>query len=324
MSTSGSTNYNQTRYDLITDAFNLIGVYGVGRTVSAEDMEIANRFLNKMIKAWSAKGLHLWAKEEGVLYLAPNVSEYILDPTSTSVYFTKKSDEVVTTLSANELTGQTTMSLTSSNGMAISDYIGIVLDTKSIHWTTIASIPDSTSVTINSALPSSASSAALVYTFTTKGEKPLRILSGRLLRGFDSGSTSTQSETLLPSVSYDDYYLMSRLTTSGTVNQFHYNPRLSNGKLLTWPRPDDGSLRIQYTYERALEDFDSTTNNADLPTEWLECITYQLAMRLGPMFGKDERVIQVIGPMATSMLENLMDWDTEVTSITLIPDIYTD
>ncbi len=322
MATSGSTNYNQTRYDIITDALTLLGVYGVGRTISADDMDVGNRFLNKMVKAWSTKGLHLWAKEEGVLYLTQYKGEYILDPSSTSVYFTKKSDEVTTKLNANMAASATNVTVLSTTGMTVGDYIGVVLDTKTLHWTTIAAIPTSTTLTLITGVPSVASSGGFVFTFTSKGEKPLRILDARLVQGMDLSSSTTQSELGLESISYEDYFSTSSVTNNGTPNQFHYNPKITTGKVFVWPRPTNCSMRIQYSYERVLEDFDNTTDNPDFPAEWLEPLTYQLAVRLGPVFGKDERAMTVLYPIASVMLENLLNWDNEITSITFQQETY--
>ena len=63
-----TTTFTQTRNSLITDSLQLLGVYGVGRTVSSEDMSIGVSMLSKMVKAWGAKGLHLWAKQEAVCF----------------------------------------------------------------------------------------------------------------------------------------------------------------------------------------------------------------------------------------------------------------
>ena len=98
MATSGSQNFSQTKADIISDAFQLLGVYGIGRTVSAEDTTLASNFLNKMIKAWAVKDLHLWEKTEGVLYITPYEEQYSLGSASTDAYVTNKSDEVITQL----------------------------------------------------------------------------------------------------------------------------------------------------------------------------------------------------------------------------------
>jgi len=76
MATSGSTNFTQTRNEIVYDALQLIGVYGVGKTISAEDMNFSVNILNKMIKSWEGKDIHLWKMVEGVLMFTDSLIVY--------------------------------------------------------------------------------------------------------------------------------------------------------------------------------------------------------------------------------------------------------
>jgi hypothetical protein len=97
-----------------------------------------------------------------------------------------------------------------------------------------------------------------------------------------------------------------------------YVPRDLNGRLYVWPRPIDASKRVQITYERMIDDMDNINDDFDFPSEWLEPITYQLAIRLGTPFGKEAKVREIL-PMAEQMLKNLLNWDVETTSIRFSP-----
>ena len=318
MATSGNDNFNQTRNEIIYDALSLIGVYGIGRTVSSEDMSFCNNMLNKMIKAWQAKGLHLWAKEEGMLFIADNTASYTLSNASTSARATLRTDAVMTQLNGDAASGATSLTVDSTANMATSDIIGIVQTDDVVHWTTISTIPSSTTLTIASGLAGAAADNNNVYTFTTRINKPLRILSMRRVKGIDSGSTSTQSAIPMLALSHEEYFdLPNKTMNSDNPTHFYYNPDLTSGLLYLWPRPADPNVYFEFTYERTLEDFDASTDNADLPTEWLEVLTYQLAVRIAPAFGKDEKSMALLIPMASSMLEDILNWDSEVTSIKL-------
>lgn len=321
MSTSGSTNFTSTRNQTILDAFSKIGRYGIGKTVSAEDMALAVRALNKMIKAWEKFGLHLWTKTEGVLYFTPYEGEYDLSPDNTTVYFTNKDDEIITTLGAALAASETSLTVASTTGLTVADKIGVVLDDKTIHWTTIATIPTSTTLTITTGTASAAASGNLVYTFTSRGSKPLRITHARLVSGNDSGSTSTQIEIPMTSIGYEQYFNLSRVTTSSdTPTQFHYNPKTSYGRLYLWPRPSTGAKRLQFSYERAIEDMDNLDDNFDFPQEWLETIEWQLALRLCEDFGVSDAKRNRIFQIASRMLEDLLEWDREITSVFIGPN----
>ena len=174
MATSGSVNYTQTRNDVIQDALQHIGVYGIGRTVSSEDMNFANNTLNKMIKAWQAKGIQLWTQEEGVLLIADNTAEYTLSADSTSARVTLDSDFIITELNGAHSASATTLTVDDTTGMAASDIIGIVNDDDAVTWTTIVSVDSSTALTITAGLDGAAADNSNVYTFTSRINKPLK------------------------------------------------------------------------------------------------------------------------------------------------------
>jgi hypothetical protein len=322
MTTSGSINYTQTRDQLILDAYQHLGVYGVlGLTITDAHKQFAINQLNKMIKAWETQGLHLWCKEEAVLFLQPNQAEYVISNDTTSDYCAALGDSVITATATAAAISATSLSLLTTVGMTVGDYIGVVLADNTVFWTTIATIPTTTTLTLTLGLTQSAVSGSLVYTFTTKINKPLRILSARRVRGYDNGSTGTITEVLMSDMSYQDYQNMTSKYISGVPNQFTYNPRLTTGNLFLWQRPNDGNDRIHFTYERILEDMDNISDNFDLPSEWLEALTWQLALRLGPAFGRGSKALNEIAPIAQAALENLKNWDNEITYVNMYPDI---
>lgn len=321
MTTSGTSVFEQTRDQLILDAFQLIGVYGLGRTVSAADSLVARNALNKMLKAWQTQGLHLWTKTEAVLYFTQYVNKYTLGSASTYAYCTNKSDEIKTKLASSVAIAATNLTVVSTTGMTVNDYIGLVQSDGSLHWTTIATIPTSTTLTITTGPTYACSADAYVFTFTNRINKPLRINDARIVSGYDSGSSSTESQVVMTLIPYQDYHQLPDNTTLGVPIQATYMPSRLNGVLEVWPRPSDCSQRVEFTYERIIEDMNSAADDFDFPAEWLEAITFNLAMRLGPSFGKDQKIMQTIGPMAQQFLEDLKNWDSEITSVSITPDL---
>ena len=320
MATSGSTNFTQTKSDVINDAFQNIGVYGLGRTISSEDFNFASNTLNKMIKAWGSQGLHLWTREENTLFLTKDQASYTLGSTANACL---ASDAIITRLNGVLAASATSVTVDSTTGMTVGDYIGIVLTSTAVHYTTIATIPTSTTLTLTSGITTAASDNAEVYTFTTKISKPLRILGCRRAQGIDDGATTSLTEVEMAEIAYHDYMNLPSKTNSGIPNQFAYDPKNTTGILYVWQRPTSGIYRLNFTSERMIEDLDAVGDNFDFPSEWLEPITWQLSLRLCPAFGKDQKMINSIAPMAQSMLQNLLDWDSEVNSVSLQPDIGT-
>ena len=318
MATSGSINYNSTRNELIQDALILIGVIGAEESIHEADLALANRFLNRMVKAWDAQGIHLWTYSEATLFLADGTNSYNMASASSDARW---ADTVYdTTLSAAEAASQTVLSVTDSTGMTAADICGIVLDDDTIHWTTIATVDSATQITVDTALASAAASGNRVYAFTSRSERPLHIHSIRRR----SGSGVDVHDVPLITLSREEYFDLPNKEAKSTPTQFYYDPQLTTGKLYLYPTPDDPEVRLKLTYQRQLEDFDAAADNPDFPQEWLECLTYNLAMRLAPAFGKDQKVIATIAPMAQASLQNILDHDQEVTSIQLVPtsDVY--
>lgn len=320
MSTSGSSNFSQNCNEIILDSLQLLTVYGIGRTVTENDMSYCRRQLNRMVKSWSVNGPHLWAKEEGVLYLDQYTAKYSLGNGATDSYTTLTSSQHSTQLNGALAASATSVTVDSTTGMTVGDKIGIVLTSKDIHWTTIATIPTSTTLTLTTGAASAASDNALVYTFTNRLYKPLRIKEARCVSGFDSGSTSTKTTIPMTIIPYDTYQRLVNKEANGTPIQLCYNPKLSNGNMYVWPRPADCSFRIEFSYDRLIEDLDTATDDFDFPPEWYDPLVWQLALRIAPAFGKDEKLQLIVGPAAIGMLDELKSWDSEITEVTISPD----
>jgi len=321
VSVSGVTSFTQTKNQLVMDAFQLLNLYGIGRTPSTEDITVANSFLNKMLKAWGTKGLHLWCKTEGILYLTPNVSKYYFGNHTTPAYTTLASNSINTQTTSSSALGSTTINVISTSGMSVGNYVGVLQSDKSLFWSTIATIQSSTALTLASGTSQTVNSSAIVYTFTQLiSNKPYRVISARLAWGFDSGATSTVTELLMNPLSHADYYALPEKTVGGIPNQYYYDPQLDYGVLNLWARPNDCAYRVHFTYERIIDDMVNTDDNFDLPQEWLEPITWQLAVRLGVAFGKGKRVREDILPLAETMLRDLIEFDSELLSIQFQPD----
>lgn len=321
MATSGSKNFSQNRDQVIYDALELLGVYGIGRTVSNEDLNLCQRALNRMIKSWGTVGLHLWCKSEAILHLNQYTSTYTISDLASSSHVADLSDEIITQLSSNVALGSGTISVLSTEGMEIGDNVGVVLSDNSLFWTTISSIPNSTSIQLTDVLSNSALNTALVFTHTSNIYKPLRILSARLVWGFDKGSTSTVNERVLGSMAYQTYFDLPTKTQNGLPTQFHYEPKTTNGTMYIWPRPLDCSYRIEFTYERIIDDLDTATDDFDFPSEWIDPLVWQLALRISPAFGKEDKALKLIAPAASDMLNELKNWDTEISGVNMAPDM---
>lgn len=313
---SGSDNFNQTRNAIITDALVLLGAFAEGVTPNAEALQYGVRQLERMVKHWQGQGIHLWSRREATLFVVPSTASYELGPSST--FHAAEDNEIVrTTLSAAEASGQTVLSVTSSTGMAAADRAGIVLDDDTLHWTTIVTVDSSIQITITTALASAAASGNKLYTYTNDLARPLRIIDVRR-----RDETSDQDTPIIVQ-SHEEYFRLPNKTNEGETNIVYYHPEHRNGRgtVYLWPVPETVDRTIRMSCVLPLQDFDASGNNADLPTEWLDTIVWNLAKRLLPSYGAaGQASAQMIVQGGTTMLNEMVQWDQEPESVYFAPN----
>lgn len=307
MATSGSYNYNLQRDAIITMAFQLINVYGFDDTVSSNDNAYAVKVLNAMTKMWEVEGVKLWKRRIGYLFTADATHTYYLGSVSGANHCTNT--YVKTTISADEAASQTVLSLTSTTGMTAADNIGIELDDGTRQWTTIVSVDSSTQVTITTALTGAAASGNTVVTYTSKINRPLKVIRGTTL------DLNTNTETQMAMISHDQYFNTPVKSTAGTPNNMYYDKILGNslpytGTLYVFPEPNDVDKIITFSYLDGIQDFDGATDDMDMPQEWLYPLVYNLACQLAVAYGKFEE-LQALRPEAQAFKQVLMDADSD-------------
>lgn len=314
MTTSGSADFNQTRDQIITDALQLIGRIGEGETPTTNAINLCSNLLNKLVKHWETMGIHLWTSSFGTLFLNKGQNKYKLS-SSRGDFACDDSTLVETTLTS---TGSgSTLTVGTTTGMTVGDNIGVQLDAGTRFWSTISSIGSSTSVTLTSPLTSNASSGNTVFSFTALLDRPLHIIDANLT------TSSGYSRPLNIRYGQAKFNQIPNKSTQAPPTVAYYLPQDGIGYLYTWPTCDsDISNRIKFAYVRSIQDFNSGTDNPDLPYEWLHALTYNLARIVAPSYGidltkKDPNDILMI---AKESLAELMMWDSEQSTIQIIPD----
>lgn len=311
MTTSNSTNFNMTRDQIISEALQLIGRLGEGETATANAVTLCSSFLNKLVKHWEAKGLHCWTESEGTVFLTQGQNRYTLS--STGDRACDDATLVETTLSAAG--SGISLSLTTTVGMTAADHIGIQLDDGTRQWTTIVSVDSTTSVTINTALTGAAASGNTVFSYTTILDRPLHIMDARV-------RNSSGVDRLVDLQGRVEFMRITNKISQGPVNVIYYSPQRDSGLLYVWQTPSTDADRIKISYLRAIQDFDASGDNPDLPTEWLHAITFNLARIIAPSYGVDlaKKDPKDVINIAERSLAELEAWDAEQSSVYIIPD----
>lgn len=310
MATSGSTNFTSTRNDLIYDALRRINAIGENETPSAYDLQLANRVLNRMVKDWEQDGIHLWKKSQATLFLQKDQNTYQIYSSGDHAAETSYS----TTLSADAATAATSLTVTTSDNMTVGDYIGIELDDSSLQWSTIATIPDSTTVTINDALTDDAASGNVVYNYTTRLDQPVKIYSA-------NRRDSSNLDVPLMELSYQKFFELPTKENTGIPNTYNFDKQLNYSIIRIWQTPANVDYRFIFTFSRKIQDFDSASDTPDFPQETHQCLLLNLAENLAGFYGKDQgEKYQNLVAKAQAALNKMLSFDNERGSIFIQPD----
>jgi len=313
MTTSEIYTYSRTGTQIINAAFRKCSMLAAGETASSEMLANGLEALEILIKAWNADGIRLWKYEEMILFLVANQQSYDLGASGDS--FLKKSALTTTTMKVAGVSTDLTIDVDSITGITSGDSIGIVIDDNTIHWTTVNGAPAGDTVTITIALDGAAAIGNAVYVYTSKAPRPLQVTHGRV-------QTDTNSEIELTKLAREDYFRLSNKAASGVPVEFHYNPRLTNGKLYLYPTTSNETYYLNLTVKIPIESFSSASNNPEFPEEWFLPLVWCLAQQLYIEFGIiDPITVQKIEKEADKWYEIISDFDSEDSDIVFQPDM---
>jgi len=274
MAVSGSKNYSITRANIVEAALRKLGVYDQGESISGNETAAAS----------------VWLRDEITLFLQPDTQSYALGTAHATR--TVKAD---TTLRTAGTVTATTLGVTSSSGMAAADFIGIKLDDNTIHITT--------------GLASAAANGKKVYAYTTKAERPIKILSA-------FRRDKNDIDTMVDIIGEDDYFQQSNKKSDGPPIEIWYQPTLTTGTLSVWP--DNGGAnwdRIIMSAQYYPDDFDSASDNPQFPIEWGNTLVWNLAAELASEYGIPEKEQGRLWTVAEFKLSELLSYDTENASV---------
>ena len=310
MATSGSIDFVVTRDDVITEALELCGVLGEGESPNSDQLSSSSRTLNMLVKTWQANGLNLFAVQRLYVFLEKNKHEYTLN--NSGDHFT--TSFVSTAINGAVSSGSSSITVDDASSILDSDNIGIKLDDGTMQWTTVNGAPSGNDITLSASLTDDVNDGATVYAYTSKANRPMKILEGYV--------HSDSSDTPVEQVSRRTYWELSDKTDDGQVNQFYYDSQVSSPVLYVWPETDNVSDYLILHVQRTLEDFDAASDDADFPQEWYLPLAYNLAAILVPKYGVHPTQAKMINTWAQYYYRMAWEFDMEFgASVTFEPDL---
>lgn len=305
MSTSGSYNFTLNKTQIITRALQKCDRISLTDTPESSDYSLASDVLNMMLGVWETEGIHLWKRLQGTVFPQTNQVSYQLGSVSGSDNCCAATGYVATTVSTAATLGANFVIVTSTTGLTPNMNIGIELDDGSRQWTTITTIIGTT-VNLTAALTTTSKVTNTVVAYTIKINKPLKLLRATLM-----DLKSANSEVTLAELSYDEYFDIPKKNIAGRPCNWYYD-RINNntlpftGTLYVFPMPQFVAPIINFTYVDSLQQMLNTTDNLDMPAEWLYPVVINLACELAEWYGKLDVTmkLQAKADRAKATLEN--------------------
>jgi len=282
MTTSGVYVLSVSGDEIIRQAMLDLGKLGEGQIPSPGETVDARLRLNMMTRQWMGKadfapGLKMWTRQRADLFLSNSTGQYALGPSGDNWATTSYSR--TTTATANA--AATALLVSSITNASAGDYIGVVLDSGALFWTTINGAPAGSTINLASGLPSRASSGATVFNYTTKAQRPVNIETVVL-------RDSTNSDTPMNLMTLQDYeFLPSKVDPSfiSDPTGIYYEAQLTNGVLYTDVAGcSDVTKRLHIVYLQPIQTFVNPLDTPYFPEGWYRALVWGLAKEIGPMF----------------------------------------
>ena len=293
MATSGSTNWTLTRDDIIKRALRIIGHLDPNETPESHDVNTSAEALNALLKSWNNTilGHQLFTQKHATLFMALSQHSYDLGPSGDHA----SASHVESAIQSAVTSGGKQITIRAADAPTAAQNIGIYLNDGVLQWTTVGTASSSGTLSLAVSLSASTSASAPVFIYTDKMERPVDIVFAYL-------RDSLGQDKKLLTMERGEYFRRYDKDRDGEPQRYYYEPTLTNGKFYIDWEEDDTRETIRLVYRRPFEDFDATTDNADLPQEWLKALIWNLASEIGPEFGIDRKRQEYIDNRAAGAL----------------------
>lgn len=327
MTVSGSVDYNPVRNTIIQRALRMLGAYSAESSPSAAQLTDGAAVLDMMLKEW-IQDKYLWLRQDATLFLNEDQAVYTLGNTSQSGFSHCATSYVQTTVATAAIAGAGTVSITSATGMSNGNFLGIEDDDGDIEWFyvtlsgTTATLFSDSSVSVSDTLDADCAAGNVVYYHATTAQiqRPTEIHNAR--RKAYHSTAANGADTPVNIISRSDYLNLSSKTASGKIVSIYYDPQMDAGKLYVWPTADSCGDKLVLDVSRPIYDMDSSTDTFDFPVEYINAITYNLALELEPEYPLSGNAFQKLKIQADLKKGKIQSSNRDMTPTTFVLERY--
>ena len=137
------------------------------------------------------------------------------------------------------------------------------------------------------------------------------------------GDASKQFDQRLNRISRTEYNHQATKLTQSKPTQFFIDKNTGTNNIVLWSTPDSNeTYTLIYDYVKKIEDVGTVaSNNADVPTRYLPCLTYALAHNIACKSPEAQVRVPMIKQRYDELWRDVSDADREKASIRFVPDL---
>jgi len=307
MATSNVTTLSYTVNDILSEAYDVLGVAADGETLSGDLFARGKRSINMLLRKWQSQGMHMWTMTEGYLFPTQGVAKF--DFSTARVVNSYERAQT----SAASTSGTNTITVVSDDNISDTDVIGVLLSTGVMQWTTVNGAPAANVVTLTDNLTADVSSGALVFSYAAGSilQRAERVLGVRR-------TDSTNYDIEMQIYSRLDYQQLPNKDEKSVPVVAHIARQVDNPVMYLWPTVSTENIVIPFTYERTIQAADAATNTFDLPEYWFDALHLNLAVKLAPKMGTNPVRLAEIKEQAADSLNLAMTYDNDIADLRFV------
>jgi hypothetical protein len=119
-------------------------------------------------------------------------------------------------------------------------------------------------------------------------------------------------------ITRDQYNRLGNKSSTGTPVQLYHEPGLTTSTVKVFPTPtstDASSNTIYMVYQKQFDDFDTSTDNPEFPSEYFEALKFGLAVRLAFEYGMEPNDRKQLAEIAAVIKQEALSFGTEEGSL---------
>jgi len=139
----------------------------------------------------------------------------------------------------------------------------------------------------------------------------------------NAGDTVKQFDQRLNRISRTEYNHQAIKLLESRPTQFFIDKGTSSNNIVLWATPDSSeTYTLVYDYLQKIEDAGNpASNNADVPSRYLPCLTYALAYNLACKLPEAQNRVPMIKQRYDELWNEVSDADRERAAIRFVPDL---